>query len=115
METLKRLLSAFGPSGSEDEIANIIIEEIKGYADEVKRDRLGNVIAVKKGTGNLKMMTAAHMDQIGVMITEIDKEGYLRFTDVGYVDPITALFHNVVFKNGVTGTISYEFKKRSRI
>jgi endoglucanase len=111
METLKRLLNAFGPSGCEDDIADIIIKEIKDYADEVKRDRLGNVIAVKKGSSNLKMMVAAHMDQIGVMVTDIDKNGYLRFTDVGYVDPLTALFHNVVFKNGVTGTVAYETKK----
>lgn len=115
MELLKKLTSAFGPSGNEDEVAQIIIDEINNYADEVKRDRLGNVIAVKKGfnngSNNKKLMIAAHMDQIGVMITEIDERGYLRFTNVGYVDPYSVLYHNVVFKDGTIGVIAREEKK----
>lgn len=110
MELLKKLTAAFGPSGYEDEVANIIIEEIKDYVDEVKKDRLGNVIALKKGEGHTKIMTTAHMDQIGIMVTSIDKNGYLRFTNVGYVDPYVVLSHNVVFKNGTTGTIWREEK-----
>lgn len=111
MELLEKLLSAFGPSGNEDDIAEVIISEVKNFVDEVKRDRLGNVIALKKGKGAGKIMIAAHMDQIGVMITAIDNEGFLRFTNVGGVSPYRILYHNVIFKNGATGTISYEGKK----
>ncbi|HCL49524.1 MAG TPA: peptidase M42, partial [Clostridiaceae bacterium] len=45
MELLNKLTAAFGPSGYEDEVADIIIDEIKPYVDEIKRDRLGNIIA----------------------------------------------------------------------
>lgn len=115
MELLRKLTSAFGPSGNEDEVAKIIINEINNYADEVKRDRLGNVIAVKRrfnnDSNNKKLMLAAHMDQIGVMITEIDERGYLRFTNVGYIDPYSVLYHNVVFKDGTIGVVAREEKK----
>ena len=111
MELLNKLTAAFGPSGYEDEVADIIIDEIKPYVDEIKRDRLGNIIALKKGRTNKKIMTSAHMDQIGVMVSYIEKEGYLRFTNVGWVDPYAILYHIVRFKNGVTGIISKEDKK----
>lgn len=110
MELLKKLTGAYGPSGNEDKIAEIIMEEIKPYVDEVKRDRLGNVIALKKGNGKGKLMMAAHMDQIGVMITEVEKEGFLRFVNVGGVYPHVILGHNVVFENGTTGVIAAEGK-----
>lgn len=110
MELLKKLVLTFGPSGNEDEVAEIIINEIKDYVDDIKIDRLGNVIALKVGTGIAKVMTTAHMDQIGVMITAVDKNGYLRFTNVGYVDPYVVLSHNVRFKNGTVGTIWREEK-----
>lgn len=110
MELLKKLTGAFGPSGNEDKVAEIIMEEIKPYVDEVKRDRLGNVIALKKGNGKGKLMMAAHMDQIGVMITEVEKEGFLRFVNVGGISPHVILGHNVVFGNGITGVIAMEGK-----
>lgn len=110
MELLKKLTGAFGPSGNEDKVAEIIMEEIKPYVDEVRRDRLGNVIALKKGNGKGKLMMAAHMDQIGVMITEVEKEGFLRFVNVGGVYTHVILGHNVVFENGTTGIIASEGK-----
>lgn len=110
MELLKRLTEAYGPSGNEDKVADLIMEEIRPYVDEVRRDRLGNVIALKKGNGKGKLMMAAHMDQIGVMITEVEKEGYLRFVNVGGISPHVILGHNVVFSNGTTGVIAAEDK-----
>lgn len=110
MELLKKLTGAFGPSGNEDKVAEIIMEEIKPYVDEVKRDRLGNVIALKKGNGKGKLMMAAHMDQIGIMVTEVEKEGFLRFVNVGGIYPHVILGHNVVFANGTTGVIAMEGK-----
>ena len=111
MDNLKRLLEQFGPSGNEEKIGDEIANQLKGYVDEIKKDRLGNVIAIKKGKGSGRMMLAAHMDQIGVMVTGIEKEGYLRFTQVGYVDPYTVLYHNVIFPDGTIGTIAREEKK----
>lgn len=114
MDLLERLTSAFGPTGNEEEIADIITNEIKSFIDEVKTDRLGNVIAVKKGKGKGKLMVAAHMDQIGIMVNEIDKNGYLRFLSAGYVDPFTVLYHRVLFKNGLVGVIGREEKKEAK-
>jgi tetrahedral aminopeptidase len=110
MEILKKLTSAFGPSGYEDEVANIIIAEIKDFVDEIKKDRLGNVIALKRGNSSSKIMTCAHMDQIGVMITNVDKNGYLRFTNVGGLNPFVILGQRVLFKNETIGTVWREEK-----
>jgi putative aminopeptidase FrvX len=114
MELLIELTRAFGPTGNEDNVAHIIVDEIKDYVDEVRRDRLGNVIGVKRGKAVGKMMIAAHMDQIGIMINEIDKNGFLRFVSAGYVDPFTILYHNVVFKNGTVGIVAKEEKKENK-
>jgi tetrahedral aminopeptidase len=111
MDLLEELTLTFGPTGDETEVANTIIDEIRDYVDEIKKDRLGNVIGIKKGKGSGKMMIAAHMDQIGVMISDIDKNGFLRFVSAGYVDPFTVLYHNVVFKNGIVGVVAREEKK----
>ncbi|KRQ87946.1 putative aminopeptidase YsdC [Caloramator mitchellensis] len=110
MELLKELTSIYGPSGREDKVADFIIDNIKQYVDEVKKDTLGNVISVKKGKGQKKLMFAAHMDQIGVMITFIDDNGFLRFTNIGGVNPYSLLFKRIVFKNGVEGIVSKEAK-----
>lgn len=111
MELLEKLAKTFGPSGNETEVGNLIIDEIKNYVDDIKKDRLGNVIALKKGKSSSKIMTAAHMDQIGVMVTTVDKNGFLRFMSIGYVEPYVALSQKVIFKNGVVGTIWREEKK----
>jgi putative aminopeptidase FrvX len=111
MDLLRKLVTSFGPSGHEDEVAELIINEIKDYVDDIKRDSLGNVIAFKKGAGQGKIMTTAHMDQIGILVTNVDKNGYLRFANVGYVDPYVIISSNVRFKNGTIGTIWREEKK----
>lgn len=84
---LKRLTEASGVSGNEKEVRNIIIEEIKDFVDDLKVDRLGNIIAYKKGNTNSKrLMITAHMDEVGLMITDIDDMGLLKFTTVGGID-----------------------------
>ncbi|MEM2529327.1 MAG: M42 family peptidase, partial [Ignisphaera sp.] len=73
---LKRLVEAVGPSGFEDPVRDIVIDELKGYADSLWVDSLGNVIAVKKGSrGSAKLMIAGHMDEIGLIISYIDERG----------------------------------------
>ena len=86
-------------------LENYIEEEIKDYVDEIRIDDLGNLIARKKGNGK-KIMIAAHMDQIGLMVTDIDENGFLRFTNIGGISPFITLSQQVIFENGTVGVIS---------
>jgi endoglucanase len=107
MKLLKQLCQMYSPSGNEEIICDFLIDELKPYVDEIKKDALGNVIAHKKGNGK-KLMLASHVDEIGVAVTFIDDNGFLRFAPVGGVDPIFSLYQSVEFKNGVKGVVSYE-------
>ncbi len=80
---LKKFCEAVSPSGFEDEIRQRVIGELEPYADKLWIDAMGNVIAVKKGRGEGKLMLAAHMDEIGLMISAITKEGFLKFVPIG--------------------------------
>ena len=114
MEMLKRLTGCFGPSGSEEEIRETIKELIKDYADEVSEDVMGNLIARKKGTGK-KIMLASHMDEIGVIITYIDDNGFLRFSPVGGLNTKDILYNKVKFKNGTVGVIGTEKENKDKL
>ena len=85
---LARLTNAVGVSGDEGAIRKIILEEVENHADEVKVDALGNVLATKKGSkrNRLKVMLAAHMDEVGFMITADVGKGIFRFSVVGGID-----------------------------
>jgi putative aminopeptidase FrvX len=106
---LKELSEAFGVSGCEDEVRGIIVEAIKDHVDEYRVDSMGNLIVLKRGTGEseLKVMVAAHMDEIGLMITHIDEEsGALRFRPVGGIDDRILLSKVVLIgKNRLPGVI----------
>jgi tetrahedral aminopeptidase len=108
-ELIKKLVEAYGPSGFEDGVRKLIQPEVESYADEVTVDALGNLIAFKKGTADsadrLKVMIAAHMDEIGLMVTHITKDGFLRFTNIGGVRRHTLLGSRVRFGNGTIGVI----------
>ncbi len=81
---LKRLADAFGVSGYEDEVRGIIIDELKSLVDEVRVDKWGNVIGVRRGSRNgIRVLWAAHMDEIGFMIRAIDKDGFIFLAPVG--------------------------------
>ncbi len=85
---LRRLSEAFGVSGHEEDVRGIILEEIRGRVDECRIDGMGNLIARKKGTGKsgLRVLAAAHMDEIGLMVSQIEDGGSLRFFKVGGID-----------------------------
>ena len=104
---LKRLTEGSGVSGNEKEIRNIIIEEIKDSVDDLKVDRLGNILFHKKGKSNSKkLMIAAHMDEIGLMVTDIDDMGLLKFITVGGIDKRVLVSKPVlVGKNKIPGVI----------
>jgi len=99
---LKELSEAFGPSGHEGEVREIILEAIKGHVDEYSIDALGNLIALKRGhsqfaaRNSLKVMVAAHMDEVGLMVTRADKDGLLHFDVVGGLDSRALLAQPVV-------------------
>jgi endoglucanase len=109
-ETQKTLAAAFGPSGQEQAAAEIIAEYAKPYADEVYTDALGNLIALKKGNSKAKIMFSAHMDSLGLIVTHIDKEGFLRFSQIGGL-AIWRTFGTVVrFQNGTRGIVFIDGK-----
>ncbi|MBC7293952.1 MAG: M42 family metallopeptidase, partial [Thermoleophilia bacterium] len=79
---LARFSDAHGLAGYEDEVADLLQSELAPYVDEVQRDILGNVIATRRGEGP-EVMIAAHIDEIGLMVTHIEEEGFLRVVPVG--------------------------------
>ncbi|MCS7111544.1 MAG: M42 family metallopeptidase [Ignisphaera sp.] len=96
---LKKLVEAVGPSGFEDSVRDVVIDELKNYGDSLWIDSLGNVIAVKKGSkGAARLMIAAHMDEIGLIISYIDERGFLRFQPIGGVSERTLLGQRVVVR-----------------
>ena len=106
---IKEITSVFGPSGDEEKIRKYIKKQINNYVDNVYEDNLGNLIAVKKGKSNgKKIMFAAHMDQIALIITHIDEDGFLRFTNVGGVGHNFLPGTPIVFADGTIGTIGVE-------
>jgi tetrahedral aminopeptidase len=86
-ENLEKLSNACGVTGSESQVRELMIKLMKPYVDEITVDRLENVIGVKQGkAGAPKIMLAAHMDEIGLMVKTITKEGFLQFTKIGGID-----------------------------
>lgn len=85
---LQQLTEAVGISGEEKEIRRLIRDLIQEHVDEWRVDSLGNLIALKKGTGesDLQVMVDAHIDEVGLMVTDIDSDGTLRFAKVGGID-----------------------------
>ncbi|PAB60199.1 M42 family metallopeptidase [Anaeromicrobium sediminis] len=107
IDLIKKLSYAYGPAGNEEAIREVILNEVKDHVDEVSVDTMGNLIAVKKGSGK-KVMIAAHMDEIGIIITGIDDKGFLRFSNIGGVSPFVSLGQKVRFSNGTIGTLHME-------
>lgn len=86
-DLLEKLSNATGISGFEGNIREIIKDELKDYVDDIEIDNLGNIIAVKKGKENgKKIMLAAHMDEIGLMVRYIDKKGFINFSKIGGIN-----------------------------
>lgn len=79
---LKRLAEAHGVSGYEGEVREIVRAELEEHVDELKTDKLGNLIATKRGK-KPSVMIAAHLDEIGLMVKHIEDEGFIRFSTIG--------------------------------
>jgi putative aminopeptidase FrvX len=109
-QLLQKLTDVYSPSGYEDAIRSVIRNEVKGFADDVRVDALGNLI-VRKGRPTKygkRIMIAAHMDEIGLMVTHVDEGGFVRFTGIGGVYPRNLPGGRVRFVNGTNGVIGLE-------
>lgn len=104
MDILFKLMNEYGISGDEGRVRKIIENEIKKYVDTTRVDKTGNLIAVKKGT-TPRIMLAAHMDEIGLIIKSIEPEGRIYFTTLGGLDPMSLIGQRVNIGN-VTGIIT---------
>lgn len=105
IEVIKRLCEAHATPGCEDEVRGIIARELGEYEQSI--DKLGNLI-VRKGEGKKKLMLASHMDEIGLMVKHIDKQGFIRFTTLGGFFDQTLLNQRVIIhtkKGRVYGVI----------
>lgn len=107
---LEKLVCAFKVSGHEEGVREVIKEELKEVDCKIKEDKLGNLI-VKVGEGEEKIMFSAHMDEVGLMITHIEKDGRLRFTNVGEVEPCNIINKIAIFRDGTLGRISASKEK----
>ncbi len=114
-QLVKSLTEKFAPSGFESPVREFIEAETKGLFDEMRVDALGNLILLKKaakGAGQpKKIMVAAHMDEIGVIATHIEKDGFVRFAPIGGVYPRNLPGSRVRFVNGTRGVIGVEEMK----
>ncbi len=86
MERLERLVLAHGPPGLEDEVRDLIIREVLEAADEAMVDRMGNLIAVKRGSEGPRVMLCAHMDEVGFVVKHVDEEGWVWFEAHGGIN-----------------------------
>ena len=108
---LRALSNAFGPSGHEEQVREILKTELQPYADEVRVDKLGNILFYHNGQeGSARIMLSAHMDEVGVLVTFIENEGFLRFETLGGIPNNTLPGQRILFRGekmelkGIVGT-----------
>jgi tetrahedral aminopeptidase len=109
---LQNLTEAFAPSGYEDKVRGIVRAEVEPLADEIKVDVLGNLI-VRKRPGRQtkdtrKIMIAAHMDEIGLIVSHVDQNGFVRFSPIGGVFRRYVPGGRVRFLNGTQGVLGFD-------
>jgi endoglucanase len=96
-ENLEKLSNASGVVGREEEVRNLMVELMQPHVDEVYIDKFENVVAVKKGKTKVpKVMLAAHMDEIGLMVKIVNKEGFIQFAKMGGIDDRLLMAQKVI-------------------
>lgn len=105
LDLLKRLTETPGISGREELVRALVISELRPLVDELSVDPMGNVIAVKRGPGQTKVMLAAHMDEIGFLVKHVDEKGYLRVQPVGGHDPSVLVAQRVFVHTDAHGSL----------
>ncbi len=119
IETLKTLCSLSGVSGAEDEVREYILARVLPFADNINTDPMGNLIVFKKGAvqPDQKLLLCAHMDEVGLMVTGINSDGYLRFSCVGGIDRRVLIGKKVFVGEaklpGVIGIKAYHLVEKS--
>ncbi len=96
IKLLSQICKEPGISAYETRIRKLILKEVESLVDEVDIDPMGNLIAIKRGKSNQKVMLAAHMDEIGFIAHHIDDDGFVRFQPVGGFDPKTLTSQRVI-------------------
>ena len=88
LDTMETLCCLDGVSGNEEEVRAYILERVMPFADEIRTDPMGNLMIFKKGAcaPSKRIMLAAHMDEVGLIITDITEDGYIRFDTAGGID-----------------------------
>jgi endoglucanase len=114
---IQKLVETPGPSGFEYRIRDVVRESIGDAADECRVDAMGNLIARKgeKSENGMRVMVSAHIDEIGLMVTHVDEDGFCRFTNVGGVNPLTCVGGRVLFMNGTRGVIGMGGVERGKM
>ncbi len=109
-ELIQKLCEISGPSGYENNIREAIKKEVTPYADSIEVDPLGNLMVRKgkKTEGGLRILISAHMDEIGVIVTHVEKTGFVRFGNLGAAFPWYLPASRVLFLNGTRGVINSE-------
>lgn len=105
LNMLQTLNACHGPSGDEEEIAQVLWKLSEPYGDEIWRDTMGNLIVHRRGSG-AKVLFAAHMDTIGFIVTHIEDNGALRFGKLGGLEAESCLHVPVRFRSGVRGVVA---------
>jgi endoglucanase len=111
-QLIQKLVEIPGPSGYESKVRELIRAEIEPLVDEMRVDALGNLIA-RKGralNGGKTVMLSAHMDEIGLIVTHVDENGFARFTTIGGVFARNLPGGRVRFMNGVMGVIGVQYR-----
>ena len=107
IDLIKELTESYGPSGREEEVQKVVLKHLEGHVDGHRFDPLGNLLVWKKGKSDKKVLLDAHIDEIGLVVTNIDDKGFLRIEPVGGVSPYTYVGHRVRFPKA-TGVVYYE-------
>ena len=107
LELLAEICHVPGAPGHEQKVREIVIREVRPHVDEINIDNMGNVVAIKRGIKNKKVMIAAHMDEIGFIVTHIDDKGFVFFHTLGGFDPKTLTAQRVIIhgKKDVLGVM----------
>jgi len=115
-ELIRKLVESYGPSGTEEQIRDVIRAEVEPLVDDLRVDAMGSLIAHVEGNGSgtdegHRLLLDAHLDEIGVMVTYIDEDGFARFTSIGGVSPLTCIGSRVAFEDGRVGVIHVDQKR----
>ena len=116
MQLLNEILTGYGVSGHEGRVRGVIERALEGHVDSMTTDVMGNLIAVKKGSGaGKKIMLCAHMDHIGLAAIDADKHGFVRVCNVGGIHAANMVSGHVVFENGVCGVVGADEKVKGAL